>query len=219
MHEYYFKIKKADIEFECSTSDKVLFEEKLSDWINGIIHSVEIESTQEGSSKNEVVSDSETKPQRLGFIDVKNLISINEMSSQSFNKNAILNEDKNKELVSTIDFEQALTESIQNPKTEVIEKQESLTDFEYYLTAHNPLNDMDRLIVTAKYIQNVENLECFSVKQINAKLVPLTNSPITHLVIEEALNQKLLRILPDLTGTSEYTEYTLTEDGELYFID
>lgn len=36
MHEYYFKIKKGDLEFEFSTTDKFTFEEKLSDWINGL---------------------------------------------------------------------------------------------------------------------------------------------------------------------------------------
>ena len=29
MYEYYFKIKKGDIEFECLTTDKITFEEKL----------------------------------------------------------------------------------------------------------------------------------------------------------------------------------------------
>ena len=43
MHEYYFKIKKGDLEFEFSTTDKFTFEEKLSDWINGIVHGAYIE--------------------------------------------------------------------------------------------------------------------------------------------------------------------------------
>ena len=37
MYEYYFKIRKGDIEFECSTTDKMTFEQQLSDWINGIV--------------------------------------------------------------------------------------------------------------------------------------------------------------------------------------
>ncbi len=218
MHEYYFKIRKGDIEFECSTSDKIMFEEKLSDWINGIVKGDFVALPQETVAEENTPQDNEEKPQRSGFIDVKNLVSINEMSNPIFEAQSIVQPEIEAPDV-TLDFEQALAESIENPKTEVVEKVESLSDFEAYLNSYNPQNDMDKLIVTAKYILNTENQECFSIKQLNAKLVPIANSPINHAMIEDAINQNLLRILPDLTGTAEYTEYTLTEDGEGYFVD
>ena len=135
-----------------------------------------------------------------------------------FNAPSVIQTDSETPVVA-IDFEQALAESMENPKTEVVEKVESLSDFEAYLNSHNPQNNTDKLIATAKYILNVENQNAFSIKQLNAKLVPLTSEPINHQMIEDAINQNLLRVYPDLTGTSEYTEYTLTEDGEGYFID
>jgi len=218
MHEYYFKIRKGDIEFECSTSDKIMFEEKLSDWINGIVKGDFVAPPQETVTEENTPQDNIEKPQRSGFIDVKNLVSINEISSPMFGStNSLITETEN--VAPTMDFELALAESMENPKTEVVEKVESLSDFEAYLNSHNPQNNTDKLVITAKYILNVENQNAFSIKQLNAKLVPLTGEPINHQMIEDAINQNLLRIYPDLTGTSEYTEYTLTEDGEGYFID
>lgn len=217
MYEYYFKIKKGDIEFECSTSDKQTFEEQLSDWINGVVRGDYIappEPKQEDKAEPKDVS--EDKPQRSGFIDVKNLVSVNDMSVPQ--PDAInLFEDKPELPVQ--DFEQALEESINNPKTEVIEKTDNVSDFSTYLYSYNPQSPLDYLIITAMYILNIENKELFSIKQINAKLVPLSGEPITHAVIEEAINQNLIKIVPDLTGTCEFTEYTLTQDGEGYFVE
>lgn len=221
MHEYYFKIKKGDIEFECSTSDKQTFEEQLSDWINGVVRGEYIappEQQAENSTENkaEPKDISEDKPQRSGFIDVKNLVSVNNMTIEKANTISLFEE---KQDMPVQNFEQALEESINNPKTEVVEKTDNISDFSAYLYSYNPQSPLDFLIITAMYILNTENKELFSIKQINAKLVPLNNEPITHAVIEEAINQNLIKIVPDLTGTSEFTEYTLTQDGEGYFIE
>lgn len=219
MHEYYFKIKKGDIEFECSTTDKFLFEEKLTDWIDRIntLDAPQSVVQQESPTSDTIINaEFEEKPQRSGFIDVKSHVSINDISNPTYGMTTF---NENKQKNEYTDFEQVLEESIQNPKTKVVEKIESLDDFEEYLKSYNPENDTDKLMVTAKYILNVENQNCFSIKQLNSKLVPLTGAPIDHSMIEEAINQNLVRIFPDLTGTAEYTEYTLTEEGEGYFID
>lgn len=224
MHEYYFKIRKGDIEFECSTSDKQTFEEQLSDWINGIIRGDYVAPPTPEQEENaaepkaaEPKDFSEEKPQRSGFIDVKNLASINDMSAPKFETTSPFEEDNQD--IPVQDFEQALEESMNNPKTEVIEKTDNVSDFSAYLYSYNPQSPLDNLIITAMYILNIENKELFSIKQINAKLVPLTGEPITHAVIEDAINQGLIKIVPDLTGTSEFTEYTLTPEGEGYFVE
>ena len=221
MHEYYFKIKKGDIEFECSTSDKQTFEEQLSDWINGVVRGYYIAPPEQQTeniteNKAEPKDISKDKPQRSGFIDVKNLVSVNNMTVEKANTISLFEE---KQDIPVQNFEQALEESINNPKTEVVEKTDNISDFSAYLYSYNPQSPLDFLIITAMYILNTENKELFSIKQINAKLVPLNNEPITHAVIEEAINQNLIKIVPDLTGTSEFTEYTLTQDGEGYFIE
>ena len=218
MHEYYFKIRKGDIEFEFSTSDKNAFEQQLSDWINGLV-----KSSNEGNEikKDENMPAVETEHEnseqltRSGFIDVKNLASINEMQSPSFEFSEKQEETPSEPGVS---FEDALNDSIQNPKTEVVEKTDPASDFEEFLKSYNPESQIDYLIITALYILNVENQERFTIKQLNAKLVPLTGKPVDHAVMQEATESEYVKVVPDLTGTSEFTEYTLTEKGEGYFV-
>ena len=123
-----------------------------------------------------------------------------------------------KERVAEVNFERALEESMQYPKTEVVEKQDTGTDFLEFYNRYNPQNDIDKLVVAGLYILNAEHEERFTIKQINAKLVPSTGSAIDHSTVDEAIKQNLLRIVPDLTETNEYTEYTLTDEGENYFI-
>lgn len=217
MHEYYFKIKKGDVEFECSTTDKTTFEQKLSDWINGLVNGEIIVAPKDGLNSSTEISEPEKETlQRQGFIEVKNLSSINEIQTPNFSAF----DDKFEVSSSPINFEDALQDSIENPKTEVKEKEEQpLSEFEQYLQKYNPESSLDYLIVTAMYISNVENNERFSIKQINAKLVPLNGTPIDHSIMQDSIEQGYLRIVPDLTGTGELTEYELTPEGESYFVE
>lgn len=206
MHEYYFKIRKGDIEFEFSTTDKTTFEQQLADWINGLVNGKHLAAPGDENDKP-------SSSQRDGFINVKALSSINDMTVPSFDFS-----DTKDERIAEVNFERALEESIQNPKTEVVEKNDDGSHFLQYLNTYNPQSDLDRLIVAGMYILNTEHKETFSIKQINAKLVPSTGSAVDHSVIDEAIRQNLIKIVPDLTGTGEYTEYTLTQEGENYFI-
>lgn len=232
MHEYYFKIRKGDIEFEFSTNDKFTFEQQLSDWINGVVRgdyvAPPIKKEEEEINDNQTNTNVEDKPflpeeqpqqqenvpQRSGFLDVKALISINDMTAPTFDFS-----DTKENFSSEVNFEQTLADSIENPKTEVIEKKEITSDFQEYLDSYNPQNDIDKLIIAGLYTLNVENKERFTIKQLNSKLVPTTGAPIDHGTIDEAIKQNLVKIVPDLTGTNEFTEYTLTENGENYFIN
>ena len=219
MHEYYFKIKKGDIEFECSTTDKITFEQQLSDWINGLVNGNHIPAPPDESIEEKEVETSQRngeQPQRSGFIDVKNLTTINQITTPPF---GIRDNKTIEDLYTTDDFENILQDSITNPKTEVIEKKEPLSDFEEFLSTYNPESQLDYLLITALFILNKENLERFTIKQLNAKIVPLSGKPIDHAMIQEAIDENYLRVVPDLTGTSEFTEYTLTENGENYFIE
>ena len=220
MYEYYFKIRKGDIEFECSTTDKMTFEQQLSDWINGIVQGKPLaapadeKNVSQTEEQDNFSDNNEEKPQRSGFIDVKNLSSINEIQTPDFdfqeNKEPVSNEN--------ISFEEALNESIENPKTEVVEKVDTISEFEDFAKEYNPQTPVDYLIVAGLYILNIENQERFTIKQINSKVVPLNGKPVDHAVMQEAIEQGYVRIVPDLTETSEFTEYTLTEQGEGYFV-
>lgn len=219
MHEYYFKIRKGDIEFECSTTDKITFEQQLSDWINGLVNGTNLQAPEDeflDEKSEENLQTNEEQPKRSGFIDIKNLTSINKITTPPFE----IRDDKAiEDLSTTTDFEDVLQDSISNPKTEVIEKKEPLSEFEEFLSTYNPETQIDYLLITALFIMNKENMERFTIKQLNAKIVPLSGQPIDHAMIQEAIDENYIRVVPDLTGTSEFTEYTLTENGENYFIE
>ena len=220
MYEYYFKIRKGDIEFECSTTDKTTFEQQLSDWINGIVQGKPLvapadeKNISQTEEQDNFSDNNEEKPQRSGFIDVKNLSSINEIQTPDFD----FQESKEHVSNENISFEEALNESIENPKTEVVEKVDTISEFEDFAKEYNPQTPVDYLIVAGLYILNIENQERFTIKQINSKVVPLSGKPVDHAVMQEAIEQGYVRIVPDLTETSEFTEYTLTEQGEGYFV-
>lgn len=209
MHEYYFKIRKGDIEFEFSTTDKIAFEQQLADWINGLVNATPSETIE----KNEKFDADENKLHRSGFKEIKALASINSMTAPSFEFS-----DTKEERIAEVNFERALEESMQNPKTEVVEKADITSDFAEYLKTFNPQNDIDKLVVAGMYILNIEHQERFTIKQINAKLVPATGTAVDHSTMDEAIKQNLVRVVPDLTQTNEYTEYTLTDEGENYFV-
>ena len=216
MHEYYFKIKKESLEFEFSTTDKATFEEKLADWVNNIMKTEKTIQTQQVELENDFQDNQNS--QRNDFIDIQSHSSINEIQTQDFSMYGEQKNDIDLSNAQEISFEEALNESMQNPKTEVIEKQDPKSDFEEFANTYNPESQMDYLIISASYIQNQENQERFSIKQLNSKIVPLTGNAIDHAMIQEAIEQNYIRIIPDLTGTSELTEYSLTEEGESYFI-
>ena len=197
MHEYGFKIKKGDLEFEFNTTDKNTFEEQLSDWIRGIMKS---ESPIVENPVNE-----ENLPQRKGFIEIKELVKINEIQSITPKT------DEN--------FEEILEDSMENPKTEVIEKTEVITPFKAYLSAFLPKTQTDYLILTAKYLADNENIHNFSLKQLNAKLVPTIGKPINHTDIHNAIELGILKEIPNYTDVLDVKEYTLTETGENYAVE
>lgn len=196
MHDYYFKIKRKDIEFEFSTNDKQAYEDELYNWVRGFTP----------GNTPEKVTHPEIEAKRSGFIDnIRNMVSINEIRTPDAKTAAE-------------SFDALLEETIAQPKTEVVEKAQNISGFADYVQSFNPADDMDYLMITGKYIMDIENKERFSIKQLNAKLVPLTGVPLDHAIINQAKEEDLIQIVPDLTGIGEVTEYSLTEKGEGYFV-
>ena len=80
MHEYYFKIRKGDIEFEFSTTDKTAFEQQLADWINGLVNGAHVKEPQ--NSEIFQSKEAEQSAPRSGFKEIKALASINSMTAE-----------------------------------------------------------------------------------------------------------------------------------------
>jgi len=71
------------------------------------------------------------------------------------------------------------------------------------------------LLLAAYYLTTFEQQNTFTLKQLNSSLVKSGKSPVNHGVLEVALQQGVLDMVPDLNGTAEVSEYRLTDQGDL----
>jgi hypothetical protein len=71
----------------------------------------------------------------------------------------------------------------------------------------------DYLLLAAYYLTTFDHQKTFSLKQLNSSLVKAGQSPVNHSTLETALQQGVLTMVPDLTGTAEVSEYRLSDLG------
>lgn len=114
-----------------------------------------------------------------------------------------------------VEFEKVLEESIENPTFEPDKPRDQI--FLNLLTSKKTTDKFHYLMITAFYLSEFEKLERFSLKQINAKLMQNLSEVIDHAMLQEAINQGLVELVPDLTGGAEVAEYRLTPAGEEFF--
>jgi hypothetical protein len=88
----------------------------------------------------------------------------------------------------------------------------SLTDLCQYSTAETT---DELLLLAAYYLTTFEQQKNFTLKQLNSSLVKAGKSPVNHGVLEVALQQGTLDMVPDLNGTAEISEYRLTDQGDV----
>ncbi len=72
----------------------------------------------------------------------------------------------------------------------------------------------DYMILTAYFLNRYEQLPVFSLKRVNSTMVKAGLSPANHSVLEVVLMQGNIAMVPDMTGTAEASQYTLTPQGE-----
>lgn len=92
-----------------------------------------------------------------------------------------------------------------------LEMIDSLAELFEKVTAKDP---EENLLLTAFYLDQIEKVEKFSLKRINAAIVKAGLVPVNHSVFETALNKNWIEMVPDLTGMAEVTEYCLTSEGQ-----
>ena len=76
-----------------------------------------------------------------------------------------------------------------------------------------PGSSEDYLLLASDYLSQVESQACFSLKRINANLVKSGLTPVNHSALEAVLSKGYLSMVPDLSGTAEVSEYSITDDG------
>lgn len=81
-----------------------------------------------------------------------------------------------------------------------------------------PGSSEDYLLLASYYLSQVESQACFSLKRINANLVKSGLTPVNHSALEAVLSKGYMSMVPDLSGTAEVSEYSIT-DGGLAFVN
>ncbi len=178
MYNYYFKVKKDNLEFEFSTDNLEVFNNKSEYYLKKIFEKNKLDE------------------------DETNLPAQNDISQSSESKQ--------------ITFEDKLNEAMENPKTQVIEKQFEEDAFKTFYFEKNPQSNIKRFILCAYYLNTIENLKSFTLKQINNKIYPLTNFPIDHPVLEEAMANGYIK-LDESENVNSLKHYILTQEGINYY--
>lgn len=112
-------------------------------------------------------------------------------------------------------FEAVLEKEIENPTFEPNRPKDQV--FLNLMKSKKTQDKFHYLIITSYYLSEFEKMERFSLKQINTKLMQNLSEVIDHAMLQDAINQGLIELVPDLTGTSEVGEYTITRLGEEFF--
>lgn len=130
--------------------------------------------------------------------------------------NTIQNPTQDDKQVETVNFEDVLEKSIENPTFEPATGNKDQV-FLNLIRSKNTNDKFHALMITSYYLSEFEKRERFTLKQINSKLMQNLSMAIDHTTLQEAINQQFIELVPDLTGTSEVGEYRLTNLGEEFF--
>lgn len=117
----------------------------------------------------------------------------------------------------TVNFDEVLEKSIENPTFEPAKVKDQV--FLNFIRSKNTRDKFHYLIITAYYLSEFEKLERFSLKQVNAKLMQNLSEIVDHTTLQDAINQNFIELVPDLTGISDIAEYRLTDAGEEFFVN
>lgn len=215
LHKYTFTFKKGDIYLEVVTDDKAYVARELEKWINSMSSTSKptnpmnmLKETYEDTRKSldKSYEREEVPPQKI------------EESPKLAPKVEVKAEEESK-------FNNVLSSKLdEKPSEEIIEKQEAeakkvIASIKQVITSKEPETMLDYLMIASYYLTEFEGLERFSIKQINAKIFAFAKKPIDHALIQKAVNNGYLKVVPDYTGMADVTEYEITPEGEEYFLN
>lgn len=165
-----------------------------------------------------VVEESEEKIQLVEEVETPAPEVLDKASTLLRTINTIQNPPKEEvKPVETANFEEVLDKSIDNSTFEPSAIKDQV--FLSFVKSKNTTDKFNYLIITAYYLSEFEKMDRFSLKQINSKLMQNLSTVIDHSTLQEAINQKLIEAIPDLTGVAEVAEYRLTLAGEDFFVN
>lgn len=114
-------------------------------------------------------------------------------------------------------FESVLEEKIESPETPNFDSHNVDQIFLNLINSKNTKDKFHYLMITAYYLTEFGKQDRFTLKQINSKLMQNVSEVIDHSLLQEAINQGFIELVPDPTGMAQVGEYRLTRHGEDFF--
>lgn len=249
MSNYTFTFKKDDILVEFSTTDKDVVANQFRLWVDDAeeyskthkpksadekknLNTVEIFKTAEkafnrNAEKEPVTSSisnasvaskqnlAETRKMEQGFANSEQKpVTINSLQNQS---GQVAEHFDATQAVAAASFDSVLEQKIENNEPQM--PKEIDTQFVNYVASKNTTDKMHLLLITAFYLLQNSKFEKFSLKLINSKLMHNLSELLDHSVLQEALNNGFIEIIPNISGENNISEYKLTENGERFVVN
>ncbi|MDD3436003.1 MAG: hypothetical protein PHC64_02510 [Candidatus Gastranaerophilales bacterium] len=212
MSKYTFTFKKDDVFVEFTTEDREVVERQFQIWVanaDDYVNNRPFKSVLNPSPVKQEEFTNKIPEQNPEIIESSSpLRTINTMQNP-------LTEEVEEKPTEITDFEEVLEQTTEVPDFERNRIKDQV--FLNLVKTKNPTEKIHYLIITAYYLSEFEKMELFSLKQINAKLMNNLSEIIDHDVLQDAVNQNLLELVPDLTGTAEADEYRITRSGDEFF--
>jgi len=243
MSYYTFAFKRDDIELQLTSTDKYEIEKQMKIWVNCVsVYQKSRKINQEILTGNlpkqpiqpENIEVKESIVENQEIAEIKQTEVINTESEPLETPQTKITEQVEEELKTKTSDEQTINNmNIPKPQknfTELLEQQIENGTYEpkfrhdnKFIDFVNSVNIEDAeirfglLLKASYYLSKYENYDRITLKDINAKLMQNFSIIVDHSIVEKAISQGFLEVVPDLTGTSDAAEYRLTELSEKIF--
>jgi len=162
----------------------------------------------------------------LDFITKEETPELYETQSESVKEEFVEQEDKMEQAIKADNpFSKVLKSKLKDKiKTKMVEKKDAeaeinLDKIKMVIESRNPQTVTDYIVLAAYHLTYNEKQERFTLKDINNLIYSFAKQEIDVIIMQEALEQNFLRVLPDYTGLITVPEYELTDNGERYFLN
>lgn len=219
MSYYTFTFKNAEITLELTSEEKKTIAIQADKFISDVLALESVKQTKPASKKAAPVKEIKPEPvveEAIEPIEVieapvklKEPIIESSISASAFGD--ILNKKITEE--PKAENEEKVVEAVEQKAKPQIQSLKSL------IQTKNPQKPIDYLLLAAHYLNEVEGLKRYSLKQINTKVLTVSSTPIDHGAIQEAVVREYIEIVPDVTGMADVTEYAITDKGEFYIFN
>lgn len=216
MNIYKLKINKKDVKIELSSKSSKLIANEYNLFVAKLLN-VDFEEVKQEYKKQQNTKKIRLRKQQLAKNNA--LAEVNTMQQES----EITEEPSVKPTKLPGNFAQMLSQK-STEETNVIEKKTSelrntYLQMQQLISEKHLENEVDYIVAAAYCLTHYEKLSHFTEEQIKSKITPFFDNEINHDFILDTLAKNYLKLLPDFTGTSDMTEYSLTDTGEDYFLN